>query len=31
MCLSFTIATGLASAVILRPESRGNHDHILLS
>jgi hypothetical protein len=31
MGLSFTIAAGLASAVILRSESRGAHDHILLS
>jgi hypothetical protein len=31
MGLSFTIAAGFASAVILRPESRGTHDHILLS
>jgi hypothetical protein len=31
MGLSFTIAAGLASAVILRSESRGTHDHILLS
>jgi hypothetical protein len=30
MGLSFTIVAGLASAIILRPESRGN-DHILLS
>jgi hypothetical protein len=29
--LSFTIAAGLASAVILGSESRGPHDHILLS
>jgi hypothetical protein len=28
--LSFTIAVGLASAVILRSESRRAHDHILL-
>jgi hypothetical protein len=28
---SFTIAAGLASGVILRPESRGTRDHILLS
>jgi hypothetical protein len=31
MGLSLTIAAGLASAVILRFESWGNHDHILLS
>jgi hypothetical protein len=31
MSLSFTIAAGLASAVILRSDSRGTHDHILLS
>jgi hypothetical protein len=30
MGLSFTIAAGLASAVILRSESRGTHYHILL-
>jgi hypothetical protein len=30
-CLSFTIPAALASAVILRSESRGTHDHILLS
>jgi hypothetical protein len=29
--LPFTIAAGLASAVILGSESRGTHDHILLS
>jgi hypothetical protein len=29
--LTFTIGAGLASAVILRSESRGAHDHILLS
>jgi hypothetical protein len=31
MGLSFTTACGLASAVILMSESRGTHDHILLS
>jgi hypothetical protein len=31
MGLSFTIAAGLASAVILRSEDGGTHDHILLS
>jgi hypothetical protein len=31
MGLSFTTAAGFASAVILRSESRGTHDHILLS
>jgi hypothetical protein len=31
MGLSFTIATGLASAVILGSKSCGTHDHILLS
>jgi hypothetical protein len=31
MGLSFTIVAGLASAVILRSESRGTHEHILLS
>jgi hypothetical protein len=31
MGLSFTIAAGLASAVILRPESLGGQCHILLS
>jgi hypothetical protein len=31
MNLSFTIAAGLASAAIFRPESRGTHHHILLS
>jgi hypothetical protein len=31
MGLSFTIPAGLASEVILRSESRGTHDHILLS
>jgi hypothetical protein len=31
MSLSFTIAAGLASAVILRSESHGSHDDILLS
>jgi hypothetical protein len=31
MGLSFTIAAGLASAVILRSETCGSHDHILLS
>jgi hypothetical protein len=31
MCLSFTVAADLASAVILRSESHGTHDHILLS
>jgi hypothetical protein len=31
MCLLFTIAAGLASAVILGSESRGTRDHILLS
>jgi hypothetical protein len=31
MGLSFTIAAGLASAVILGSESRGTHDHVLLS
>jgi hypothetical protein len=31
MGLSFTIAAVFARAVILRPESRGVHDHILLS
>jgi hypothetical protein len=29
--LSFTIAAGFASVVILGSESRGTHDHILLS
>jgi spore germination protein YaaH len=29
--LSFTIAAGPRSAVILGSESRGTHDHILLS
>jgi hypothetical protein len=29
--LSFTVAAGLASAVILLSESRGTHAHILLS
>jgi hypothetical protein len=31
MDLSFTIAAGLASAVILGSESQGTRDHILLS
>jgi hypothetical protein len=31
MGLSFTITAGFASAVTLRFESRGTHDHILLS
>jgi hypothetical protein len=31
MSLLFTIAAGLASAVILKSDSRGTHDHILLS
>jgi hypothetical protein len=31
MGLSFTIAVVLASAIILGSESRGTHDHILLS
>jgi hypothetical protein len=31
MGLSFTIAAGLSSAVILGSEHRGTHDHILLS
>jgi hypothetical protein len=31
MCLSFIIAAALANTVILRSESRGAHDHILLS
>jgi hypothetical protein len=31
MGLSFTIATGLASAVILRSEFRVTHNHIVLS
>jgi hypothetical protein len=30
MGLPFTIAAGIAGAVILRFESRGTHDHILL-
>jgi hypothetical protein len=30
MDVSFTIAAGLASAAILRSESHGTHDHILL-
>jgi hypothetical protein len=31
MGVSFTIAAGLDSAVILRSESRGTHDNILVS
>jgi hypothetical protein len=30
MCMSFTIAAGLASTVILGSESRGTYEHILL-
>jgi hypothetical protein len=31
MNLSFTVAAGPPSAIILRAEFRGTHDHILLS